>query len=195
MDLDPFEPVGIAASTMRVLDVFLLHCLLGESAADTRDQIAALSRNQQLTASRGREPGVRLERAAREVSLLDWAGEILEQGAPIAAALDAAQGGSEHRDAWAEMQQRLLAPHTLPSARVLDAVRQTASVSYTRFIRNQGEAMRERFLALPLADATAQRYAALARESIEAQCRIEAADELPFEDFRKRYLAPENLGV
>lgn len=31
MDLDPFEDVGIAAATMRMLDVFLLHCLQSDS--------------------------------------------------------------------------------------------------------------------------------------------------------------------
>ena len=31
MDLDPFEPVGIGADAIRVLDAFLLHCLHSES--------------------------------------------------------------------------------------------------------------------------------------------------------------------
>jgi glutamate--cysteine ligase len=35
MDLDPFVPVGITAPTMRLLDVFLLHCLLSDSPPDT----------------------------------------------------------------------------------------------------------------------------------------------------------------
>ena len=33
MDLDPFVPVGIAAATVRFLDVFLLHCLLHRQPA------------------------------------------------------------------------------------------------------------------------------------------------------------------
>jgi glutamate--cysteine ligase len=36
MDLDPFEPVGINAQTMRFLDVFLLHCLLSDSPTTRR---------------------------------------------------------------------------------------------------------------------------------------------------------------
>ncbi len=46
MDLDPFETIGINASTTRFLDVFLLHCLLEPSPPDTPDEIAALARNQ-----------------------------------------------------------------------------------------------------------------------------------------------------
>jgi glutamate--cysteine ligase len=52
MDLDPFEPVGINAATMRFLDVFLLHCLLADSPPDTPEEIAALGRNQHRTAAR-----------------------------------------------------------------------------------------------------------------------------------------------
>src|SRR6185295_13278546 len=46
MDLDPFEPLGIRADTMRFLDVFLLHCLATDSAPDSPEEIAALARNQ-----------------------------------------------------------------------------------------------------------------------------------------------------
>ena len=56
MDLDPFEDVGIAVSTMKMLDVFLLHCLTSASPPDSPEEIAELARNQQRTASRGREP-------------------------------------------------------------------------------------------------------------------------------------------
>src|SRR5512140_357233 len=62
MDLDPFVPVGIAAPTMRFLDVFLLHSLLTDSPRDTPEEIAAWGRNQHRVAARGREPGLRLER-------------------------------------------------------------------------------------------------------------------------------------
>ena len=95
MDLDPFEPVGIDAPTMRFLDVFLLHCLLADSPPDTPDEIAALARNQHRTAARGREPG--LDAGARRRPKSRWptgARELLEECAPIAAALDAAHGGS-----------------------------------------------------------------------------------------------------
>ena len=42
MDLDPFVSVGITAQTMRLLDVFLLHCLLQESPPDTPEEITEL---------------------------------------------------------------------------------------------------------------------------------------------------------
>ena len=54
MDLDPFEPVGIATDTMRLLDVFLLHCAVTQSPPDTPQELAAILRNKQTVASRGR---------------------------------------------------------------------------------------------------------------------------------------------
>ncbi|MEN9627936.1 MAG: hypothetical protein RJA10_1163, partial [Pseudomonadota bacterium] len=90
MDLDPFEPVGINADTMRFIDVFLLHCLLSDSPPDTPQEIAALARNQHRTAAYGREPGVLLERGEGTVKLTEWGAQILAECAPIAAKLDEA---------------------------------------------------------------------------------------------------------
>ncbi len=69
MDLDPFCAIGIGAATIRMLDVFLLHCLLEDSPPDTPEEIAAIGRNQNRVAARGREPGLRLERHGQEVDL------------------------------------------------------------------------------------------------------------------------------
>ncbi|MBP9671221.1 MAG: glutamate--cysteine ligase, partial [Ottowia sp.] len=84
MDLDPFEPIGINADTGRFLDMFLLHCLLSDSPPDSPDEIAALKNNQHLTAARGREPGLLLQRGPERVTLADWAADIVAQLAPIA---------------------------------------------------------------------------------------------------------------
>ena len=91
MDLDPFEPVGISARTMRFLDVFLLRCLLAESPPDTPEEIVADSHNQERIASRGREPGLMLQRGGRAVALSDWADEVMALAQPVAEALELAQ--------------------------------------------------------------------------------------------------------
>src|SRR3954471_10248447 len=116
MDLDPFEPVGISAQTMRFIDVFLLQCLLSDSPADTPQEIAELAHNQHLTAARGREPGLQLLRGGREVGLTAWGAELVSQCAPIAAALDAAHGGTAYGDAVASALAALGDPDSLPSA-------------------------------------------------------------------------------
>jgi len=193
MDLDPFEPVGIQAQTMRFLDVFLLHCLLSDSPPDTPEEIAALARNQQRTATRGREPGLRLERAGREVTLQSWGEEILAQCAPLAEALDAAKGGEAHAEALEAARRQLADLTSLPSSRVLAAIQRDGQGSYTRFVRGCAEAIRRNMLDRPLAPAVEARMHAEAAASLAEQARIEAADSEPFEVFRQRYVDPIHL--
>ena len=195
MDLDPFVPVGIAASTMRFLDVFLLHCLLAPSAPDSPEEIAALARNQHRTAAQGRQPGLRLERGTREVVLAEWADEILWECAPLAEALDRSHGGSAYRDALAAARHALAAPDSLPSARVLTTMRQDFGGSYTRFIRAQAEQTRQQMLALPWLPEQQAAFAAMARVSQLRREAIEAADTVDFETWRQAYLDPKTLGA
>jgi glutamate--cysteine ligase len=146
-------------------------------------------------AARGREPGLRLERAGREVSLVEWAAELLEQCTPVAAALDSAQGGANYRDALSAARAGLADLQTLPSARVLGAMTQDFEGSYTRFINAQSAQTRRALIDQPLpADAQA-RFQALARQSVVDQKRIEAADTMPFEAFRQMYTSAERLEV
>ena len=193
MDLDPFVPVGITAATMRFLDVFLLHCLLTDSPPDTPAEIAALGRNQHHTASHGREPGLQLERDGESVLLTDWAAELLQQCVPIAAALDAVHGGSAYAYVVAAAQAGLDEPETLPSARMLSAMRRDFGGSYNAFIRAQSEQTRNRMLALPWSAEQQAAYEAMAHASVEKRRAIEAADSVDFESWRQAYLSEDTL--
>jgi len=210
MDLDPFEPVGINAMTMRFIDIFLLHCLLSRSAPDTPEEIGALGRNQHRAAAFGREPGLRLERAAatggtlREVTLVEWAEEILDACTPLAAALDGAAGagasasagpasGGAYREALAHARAGLAAPDSLPSARVLATLQQDFGGSYTAFVRAMAEQTRARHMAMPWTREQQSRYEAMALESLMARQAIEAADDIDFETWRLAYLDPARL--
>ncbi|MES2975473.1 MAG: glutamate--cysteine ligase [Pseudomonadota bacterium] len=195
MDLDPFVPVGIEASTIRFLDVFLLHCLVTDSPPDTPQEIAALARNQQKVATRGREPGLMLERGGREVLLTEWGQSIVEQCAPVAAALDAAHGTTAYSDTLAAATDRLANPDLLPSARVLASAVKDHESSFVSFARAQSEKTREELLAMPFPAEMQQRFAAEAQASVEEQRKIEAADTMPFEIYRQQYLSPARLGL
>ena len=195
MDLDPFVPVGIAAPTLRFLDVFLLHCLLQDSPPDTPEEIAALGRNQHRTASNGREPGLKLERDGREVSLVDWALELLDQCAPLAAGLDSTHGSTDYSAALQAARAGLLEMDTLPSARVLATLKADFGSSYTAFIRAQSVQTQQHLMALPWAAEQQAAFEALARESLDRRRAIEATDTVDFETFRQAYLAPQNLSV
>ena len=193
MDLDPFLPVGIESATMRMLDAFLLHCLLADSPPDTPEEIAALGRNQQLVASRGREPGLVLTRGRDAVTLAEWGRDVVAGCAPIAAALDAANGTHAYGDAIAAARAALDDPAITPSARVLRAMAGSHGDSWSRFVLAESRKHRETILALPYPADVADRFVAMAEESRLRQREIEAGDTMPFEEFRTRYLDARRL--
>jgi glutamate--cysteine ligase len=196
LDLDPFEPIGINARTLRFLDVFLLHCLSSTSPPDTPQEIAEIGRNQHLTAARGREPGLQLWRGGRQTTpLRDWALELLDACAPLAAQLDAAHASTEYSAALQAARDAVHDPALLPSARVLRAIQEEHDGSFLEFVRARSHATRADLLARPWDAATQQtRYEAMAQTSVREQAAIEAADTLPFEEFRKLYVSPSRLG-
>lgn len=194
MDLDPFEPIGINADTARFLDLFLLYCLLSDSPPDSPAEIAALKNNQHLTAARGREPGLRLARGGAQLPLADWAADIVARLEPIAATLDALDGGHAYAGALAAARAALAAPDTLPSARVLQALRADHADSFVAFARARSHDTQARLLALPVAPELQARFDRLAADSVAEQKRIEAMDSMPFEIYRREYTSPARLG-
>lgn len=194
MDLDPYAEVGITAPVMRFLDVFLLHCLLSASPPDTADEVACVARNQECVAARGRAPGLRIGCGPEDIDLQEWGARLLADCAPVAEAVDAALGGTSYRDALATQTAALHDPALTPSARLL-ADLQAHDGSYRGFVLARSRRHRDALMALPFPAAEAARFAQLATASLAEQKAIEAGDSLPFEEYRKMYLAVERLGT
>jgi glutamate--cysteine ligase len=195
MDLDPFSGMGISAPTMRFLDLFLLSCLVDPSPRDTPEEIAQVGRNQMLVATRGREPGLMLQRNGEPVALQAWAGELLAACAPVAERLDRHAGGSAHRDSLAHALRALEDPSELPSSRLLEAMARNHGNSYVRCVLALSLVHAGHLRGLPLADKADRRFTHLAAESLAEQGRIEAGDRVDFETFLQRYLSPELLKI
>ena len=193
MDNDPFCPIGITADTMRFLDMFLLHCLLHDSPPDTPEEIAAISGNQHRVAERGREPKIRLVRRGEELALTEWAGDLLRECEPIAAALDAAHRSGAYRDALSAAGAALADSSATRSARVLAEMERSYAKSYVGFALAQSTRHRRAVQGLPLAAEVEARYARMADDSLAMQRKIEAADSLPFEAYRQKYLSKDLL--
>jgi glutamate--cysteine ligase len=193
MDLDPFEPIGINAATIRLLDIFLLHCLLTPSPTDTPHEIVAIARNQERVAARGREPGLALSRDGVETPVFQWGGELLMQCEPIAEALDEAWGGKAYREVLSSAVEALDNPEAVPSARVLDEVSDKFDAAYTRFALTHSVAHRETILKTPFSADAMARFDRMAKESLAEQKQIEDSDSMTFEEYRRQYLDPGRL--
>ena len=77
---------------------------------------------------------------------------------------------------------------------MLDSILQSHQHSFEAFDRQQSMAARDALLALPWTAEPQAHYVTMADESIVVQKAIEAADMLPFEDWREQYMAVEQLG-
>ncbi|MDX9842931.1 MAG: glutamate--cysteine ligase [Aquabacterium sp.] len=195
MDLNPFLDVGIDTHTARVLDVFLTHALLSDSPPDSPEEIRTLQANHLLAASRGREPGLMLQRDGQPVGLREWGLALLDEGMAVAEALDQAQGGDGYQAAWIQARRDFLSPDTLPSARVLEAIRTQHAGRFDAFGLACSQDVKQSLLAQPLSAAEQDQWRAQAQASLSEQAQIEAADTLDFETFRQRYVDPAGLTV
>jgi len=194
MDLDPFCPVGITAEAMRFLDIFLLHCLLADSPADTPEEVSAITCDRQRVAESGRDAALELVERGFGTTLRERGARLLDECGPIAAALDAAHGGEAHRRVLDAARAALADPAQVPSARVLREMAEQHADSYIQFGRTQSARHREALLAAPLAPEVRARFARMADESLAAQRRIEASDKVPFETYRQQYIGQSLLG-
>ncbi|MEK9803699.1 MAG: glutamate--cysteine ligase, partial [Curvibacter sp.] len=80
-------------------------------------------------------------------------------------------------------------------ARVLAAMASEHDNSFLRFVRARSQQTRQELLALPWTPQQQVRHEVMARESVEAQRAIEAADTMPFEIFRQQYVSASRLGL
>ena len=189
LDLDPYDPAGVAEAALHFLGAFLTHCALCDSPLIDAGERVAIDYNLELVATAGRRPGLELQRrGAGQVLLATWAREILEAMVPVCELLDAAGGGCSYGAALRLQRQRVDDPDATPSARVLAEMRSQGEGFFEyamRISRAHAETLRHRELPRELA----LELAAEAERSLARQGAMERADELSFEEFLQRYFA------
>jgi glutamate--cysteine ligase len=191
IDLNVFDPVGINQNAMRFTEVFLIYCLLEESPLfDDRLWLEA-NRNHSGTAVNGRDPDFRLMRNGHKQTLKDWAREIMQNVAEIARLIDASEGGDEYLQSVLAQARLVEDPEATPSARVLQELRQPEK-NFFQFAMDSASGHKDYFSSLvELEQDRLGIYEAEARQSIENQKQIEAADDMNFEDYLANYYAQD----
>jgi glutamate--cysteine ligase len=182
IDISPFCPAGLDEEQVRFLDTFLLYCLLEDSPpCDDQEQLL-MTANMETVVNRGRQPGLKLESRAGEVSFNDWAGSLLDSMQGIAKLLDRAAGSTEYAASLAAQAAKVRDPELTPSARILREMRER-DLPFFRlamaYSENWARYYRERALPADIAD----RFRAESRHSLDTQREIEAADNISFEQY------------
>jgi glutamate--cysteine ligase len=188
LDVSPFDPVGVHESQMRFLEVFLVCCLLSESPPIDDAEQAANARNHVRVARSGRAPGLTLVRDGRDMALEQWARETMADMQAVAEFMDPADAGG-YRSAVDQQLECVNDPSRIPSARLLSELRETGLPLFT-YAMQLSRSHAEYFAALdPATNVHWQLLTEEARDSLQRQAAIEAADELSFDEYLRRYFA------
>ena len=188
IDINPFVPLGIDSDTMRLLDLFILSCLIDESPQSDALGQQRNNTNLQRVVNRGREPGLTLLSAGgSEVTLSELADPTLASMAEIAGWFDCATGGDgSYLKAVTEAQQKVSDPSLTPSARILSEM-QKDGMSYRQLAWNYSRKWHAKHLDQPLDRATFASLEAQARDSLVRQRKLEAEQLQHFEDYLAKF--------
>lgn len=186
VDLNPYEPLGITAEQMRVMDAFLLNCLLQDSPPTSAREYLQGQENQSRIVNRGREPGLRLERGDGEIGMGDWAREILDQTLACARLLDQAKGGNIYSNAVQQQFAKLTNPELTPSAQLLRDMAASGKSFYSH-TSELAEQHRAYFADHPLPAREQDYFSDLAKVSLQEQQALEDKPKLPFDEYLAGY--------
>ncbi|MBN3861101.1 glutamate--cysteine ligase [Pseudomonas frederiksbergensis] len=188
LDINPFLPMGIDLTESRFLDAFLLYCALNDSPLLTSTSCGNATSNFLSVVKEGRRPGLQLQRDGQAVDLKEWADELLEKIAPLAALLDQTHGGDAHRKALDAQLAKVKDSSLTPSAQVLAAMAEHKE-SFARFSLRQSRAHAEFFRSEPLSGEEQAKFEELARSSLAQQAELERNEVGDFDVFVGAYQA------
>jgi len=189
IDINVFDPAGINQNTMRFMEAFLVYCLLEESPPFNAASFDEAQLNQSLTAKRGREPGLVLQRDGEPVSLHDWASEIVDKVRAVAELIDCQEEDNSYGDAVVLMASLVESPESTPSARLLREL-QDNDCSFFEFALEVARGHKAYFQSIaPMPEERAREFEEEASQSVQRQRDIEAADSMDFGEYLARYFA------
>lgn len=186
LDVNPLSPYGITLEQMRVLDVFLLYCLLAENDELNESEQSEAERNQDKVVLEGRDAALMLKYRAKDISRQDWLADIYHDMSLISAWLDLNYGGNDYQQAIDGIKDTVDDPSQTLSGKWLAAMLETEvdngilgmqmAVKYADQIKShQPTEFNQEFLMEQ------------AQQSIKNQQEIEAADSQSFDEFLADY--------
>jgi glutamate--cysteine ligase len=189
LDVSPFDPVGVNQNKLRFLEAFAAFCVLGASPPIEPAEQAELDGDHARVAREGRKPGLALRRDGRDVSLRDWALEIVDSMRGVCELLDAGDAQRPYTNALDVQAAKVHDVSLTPSARSLLEMR-TNEESFFHFALRMSQLHKSYFLELYSPNESRQdEFAQEAEASLQEQARIEAADSISFEEYLARYFA------
>lgn len=132
VDINPYEPSGLACDQICFLKVFLLYCLFKESPAITEAENKAININQGRVAVYGRKPGLTIIQRGREVDMRATAEKMLLEMEPLLDLLDRHYQDNPCSASFNMQFEKLRDSSLTPSAQILQDLKHSRK-SYIDF--------------------------------------------------------------
>ncbi|QSX34782.1 glutamate--cysteine ligase [Shewanella avicenniae] len=184
LDVNPFSPIGIDASQVRFLDLFLLYCLMQPSAKVDAAGEKEIAANLKAVVLEGRKLGLILSRNGEAISLQQWMRELFADLGRIAAVIDG--DDRVYADTLAHWSEAVENPEMTLSGRIWQSLAQTG-LDHGAWVRQLAEQYHRQLVDYPIPQAALASLDAEAAASIEQQHQLEASDKLDFEQFLAEY--------
>ena len=189
VDINPFTPLGIDADTMRLIDLFLIGCLVDDSPQCDAVGQRQNKTNLQRMVNRGREPSLTLlSRSGVETPLPELAQPILDRMDEIARWHDAESGGTDYQQVVARARQQVDDPALTLSARILNEM-SSRQQSFWQLALRYSREWHQQHLDHPMSDATWEAMTRDAASSLQRQTEIESHKSEPFEAYLSQFYA------
>ncbi|MFM8585670.1 MAG: glutamate--cysteine ligase [Gammaproteobacteria bacterium] len=189
LDVSAFDPVGVNQNKLRFLEAFLVLCLMRESPLIDAAEQAVLDGNHVTVARRGREPGLMLSREGRQVPMLEWAREIIDQMQGICEQLDEGDPQKPYSAALAVQAAKLDDVALTPSARLIKEIGETGESFFDLALRTSAT-HKGYFLDLHQPnEARLREFADQAAESLEVAEAMASAPQKDFDAFLADYFS------
>lgn len=185
LDVNPFSPIGIEASQVRFLDLFLLYCLLTESPKSDPDEEARLSANLKSVVLEGRKPGLELLTSTGALPLKTWLATLFDELQPLAKLLDGE--ATDYQAALAHWRRAVDDPTLTLSGQVSQHLIAKGE-DHGHWVMTLAQQYYQYFIDYPLSDETIAQYQAEAKSSLEKQAALEAEQSaVSFDDYLEDY--------
>ncbi|MDT3296229.1 glutamate--cysteine ligase [Shewanella sp. SP2S2-6] len=190
LDVNPFSPIGIEATQVRFLDLFLLYCLLTQSPKSEASEEARLSANLKAVVLEGRKPGLELLTADGSRSLKSWLEELFDALQPLAVLLDGE--ATDYQMALAHWRKAVEDPNLTLSGQVLQNVINKGQ-DHGQWVMTLAQQYYQFFVDYPLSSETIAQYQAEASSSLNKQAELEAAQRsVSFDDYLEDYFGAQS---
>ncbi|NRD74860.1 glutamate--cysteine ligase [Shewanella sp. VB17] len=187
LDVNPHSPIGIEASQIRFLDLFLLHCLLNVSPSSDAFQEAEISSNLNRVILEGRKPELELSQNGEPILLSSWMNQLFDELDCLCELLDREEDKS-YREALIHWRRAVDDPELSISGLVMKELN-TSKIDHGYWVKSLAETYYQTLNEYPLPESVKQAYRDAATNSIEKQRVMEAETTQSFDSFLEDYFA------